>query len=951
MKIKISDVRRRREVNRMTCMQANVRSMMNENKREEIGLLLAERHFDVMGITESWTHEGIGDAEIAFPGYRLFRKDRSRKHKCRGGGVLLYVKEDFTVEELTSELDEGNESLWVRINGRNRTSEPVVIGVCYKNPTASTEEIESLYSSIKKITNKSHCLIMGDFNFGDIDWNMMQSGSIGKDFMDLVHDQYLTQHVNIGTRGQNILDLVITSEPDMVEDLEVVNPIANSDYCAVVWRLVVKTEIDFYSIVAYDYKKGRYEELVDEMNEVEWEKELSGMGTKKIWRVFLRRLLECRQKYIPQRDRKRSTVPRWMNKRIAKGIKRRNKSWRKFNGWPINNARKQYNKSRNKVTSDIRKAKRRYEEKLATKIIENPKLFYSYVRSKSKTKVRVGPLLDDVGSLVDDNKGMSMILNKYFSSVFTKENMNTVPEASEKVRFGKEVGISDIKVTEEKVEKAMRILKANKAGGVDDLDSSFIKQSMEGLVKPLKILYEKSMKEGEVPEEWKEANITAIFKKGSKKEPANYRPVSLTSHVGKILEKIIKDELVAYLEENKLLYDTQHGFRGRRSCLTNLLGFLEAVADEVDHGRPVDSLYLDFRKAFDTVPHERLLLKLRAIGVKGKLLEWIREWLRGRRQRVVTGGECSEWSDVTSGVPQGSFLGPILFLIFINDIDEGIKSRLWKFADDIKMMGGVSSKEDIEQIRRDLRQLYDWSNEWQLGFNLDKCKVMHIGGKNGNAEYEMGGKVLDEVEEKDLGVIITKNNKVAKQCAEAAKTGNKVLGLIYRTFTNKSKYIMKKLYKSLVRPHLDYCVQAWRPHLKKDIEVLEKVQRRATRMVEGCRGLNYEERLTKIGITTLELRRERADLLEMFKIMKGMEGLDKEYFFKDGATVRKEGVKTRGHSMKVYKKRFKLDMGKYSFGNRVIDSWNALPDYIVEQGTVNGFKSKLDQYLGHMKGI
>jgi hypothetical protein len=195
----------------------------------------------------------------------------------------------------------------------------------------------------------------------------------------------------------------------MVEDLEVVNPIANSDHCAVVWRLVVKTDIDFNSIVAYDYKKGRYEELVDEMNEVEWEKEWS--GTKKIWRVFLRRLLECRQKYIPQRDRKRSTVPRWMNKRIAKGIKRRNKSWRKFNGWPSNDARKQYNKSRNKVTSDIRKAKRRYEEKLATKINENPKLFYSYVRSKSKTKVRVGPLLDDVGSLVDDNKGISMILN------------------------------------------------------------------------------------------------------------------------------------------------------------------------------------------------------------------------------------------------------------------------------------------------------------------------------------------------------------------------------------------------------------------------------------------------------------------------------------------------------------------------------------------------------------
>ena len=527
-----------------------------------------------------------------------------------------------------------------------------------------------------------------------------------------------------------------------------------------------------------------------------------------------------------------------------------------------------------------------------------------------------------------------------------------MPVASEKVRCGKDVEICDVKVTEENVKKAIGNLKANKSGGVDDLDSTYIKNSMDGLIRPLTILFKKSIQKGEIPEGWKEANITAIHKKGSKKSAANYRPVSLTSHIGKLLEKIIKEELVSYLEHNKLIYETQHGFRSNKSCLTNLLEFLEAVADEIDQGRPVDILYLDFRKAFDSVPHERLLLKLQAIGVKGKLLEWIREWLRGRRQRVVTGGECSEWSDVTSGVPQGSVLGPILFLIFLNDIDEGIKSRLWKFADDIKMLGGVSSKEDIAQISKDIKRLFDWSNEWQMGFNLDKCKVMHIGGKNENAKYEMGGKVLDEVvEEKDLGVIITKDFKVAKQCAEAAKTGNKVLGMIHRTFTNKSKYIVKKLHKSLVRPHLDYCVQAWRPHLKKDIEVLEKVQRRATRMVEGCKGMNYEGRLKNIGITTLELRRERADLLEMFKIMKGMEGLEKNYFFREGTKVRKEEVATRGHSMKVCKERFRLDAGKYSFGNSVVDSWNALPEYIVEQGTINGFKSKLDQYLGRRKGI
>ena len=152
------------------------------------------------------------------------------------------------------------------------------------------------------------------------------------------------------------------------------------------------------------------------------------------------------------------------------------------------------------------------------------------------------------------------------------------------------------------------------------------------------------------------------------------------------MKKIIKKELVTYLEGNELICETQHGFRKNRSCLTNLLDFFEAVAGEVDRGEPVDVLYFDFRKAFDRVPHQRLLLKMKALGIEVRLLDWIREWLKERRQRVVLGGEFSDWTTVTSGVPQGSVLGPVLFVIFINDIDEGIRSRIWKFADDLKMM-------------------------------------------------------------------------------------------------------------------------------------------------------------------------------------------------------------------------------------------------------------------------
>ena len=194
------------------------------------------------------------------------------------------------------------------------------------------------------------------------------------------------------------------------------------------------------------------------------------------------------------------------------------------------------------------------------------------------------------------------------------------------------------------------------------------------------------MSTAEIPDDWKKANVTAIFKKGSKKQPGNYRPVSLTCQMGKVLEKIIKEDLVHYLESNKLIFETQHGFRIKKSCLTNLLEFTKFVGDKIDEGKPVDVIYLDFQKAFDKVPHIRLINKLKALGIGGNVLNWIREWLKDRVQRVVINGEKSDWAHVSSGVPQGSVLGPILFIIYINDIDESILSLILKFADDTKLV-------------------------------------------------------------------------------------------------------------------------------------------------------------------------------------------------------------------------------------------------------------------------
>ena len=217
-----------------------------------------------------------------------------------------------------------------------------------------------------------------------------------------------------------------------------------------------------------------------------------------------------------------------------------------------------------------------------------------------------------------------------------------------------------------------------------------------------------------MPEQWREANVTAIYKrKGQRCDPGNYRPVSLTSQVGKLFERIIRDYLVKFLEENKLLRDSQHGFRTRRSCLTNLLEFLDLVSDYVNEGIPVDAVYLDFQKAFDKVSHSKLLTKIARYGIDDGVVRWVGNWLSGRRQRVVIEGVASGWEWVLSGVPQGSVLGPVLFIVFIDDIDEGIRSTVLKFADDTKLVARVGSEEDRERLRQDLIELFKWSDAIQ----------------------------------------------------------------------------------------------------------------------------------------------------------------------------------------------------------------------------------------------
>jgi hypothetical protein len=329
---------------------------------------------------------------------------------------------------------------------------------------------------------------------------------------------------------------------------------------------------------------------------------------------------------------------------------------------------------------------------------------------------------------------MCNILNDYFGTVFTAESIvGKLPEVIKNVKDDNGSMLSNVDITKEDINKRLKNLKVNKAPGVDEIVPRILTQNADYLSQPLEYIYRESLETGVVPSEWKQANVTPIYKKGPRELSCNYRPVSLTSHICKVLESIIRDSLVDYLHRNNLIRATQHGFVKKGSCLTNLLEFLQFVSSYIDRG---------FQKTFDKVPHRRLMLKINSLGISGSIFKWIENWLQDREQKVVMLGSSSWWIKVKSGVPQGSVLGPLLFLIYINDIDEVVASKILKFADDTKLYGVVANQQDIERSKNDLKNLCNWSADWLMLFNVDKCKVMHFRYNNSKSTYEMNGKDL-----------------------------------------------------------------------------------------------------------------------------------------------------------------------------------------------------------------
>ena len=627
--------------------------------------------------------------------------------------------------------------------------------------------------------------MMGDLNLPYVNWKTKEINRAGlltsevvcaKSLLNFMDTHFLNQVVTENTRkDKSILDLVITNNVQSIHNVYV-EKTQLSDHDIVWTQLSYRDLMTITSNPNHEPDspldnlnliKADWNEIRKDLAKINWKEDLEDKSVDEINAYINDQIIQSCTNHSPTR-RPNSVHKPYIphNRRSLLKIRRRLNHKINVCKYLLTNVPEgkldRLNKKKADIEIKIRDAIKeeaiQKEKKVIEKIKSNPRAFYTYSKSKSKTFTSIGPLLDNSHKLQSDPRVMSNILQHQYQKVFSNpdsgDTNQPMPDTSHIPQF------DDIKITEQDVISAINEISLYSAPGPDKIPAILIKECKNEIAPALTILWQKSIDQGEIPSELLKQTIIPIYKKDNKSLASNYRPISLTSHLIKVFERVLRDKLIAHLESNNLITQHQHGFRSNRSTVTQLLDHINSILEILERNENADIVYLDMAKAFDTVNHKILLHKLEQMKVSGKILTWIKMFLTKRSQQVVVNKQKSDSAHVTSGVPQGTVLGPALFIIYINNITDFVKSSIIKlFADDSKLIASIKSLSDREKLLADLHALTTWTELNSMRFNEDKFQLLQIGPNEDLKQPYVNNtiNIQKSTTVKDLGIYISED--------------------------------------------------------------------------------------------------------------------------------------------------------------------------------------------------
>ena len=688
----------------------------------------------------------------------------------------------------------------------------------------------------------------------------------------------LRQHVTEPTRGANFLDLVFSKCARVTATVR--DGVFDSDHKEIVCRFVVPMAPRPPTVAratALNYKRADFDGLRRAMDLVPWTL-MENLPMNDALDVFYELFEAAIRDHVPTVVLRRRFPP-WFDTSVRQALREKETAFNRTKRNRTDNSVRNFEEKRKRFKTLACSKYRDYIKGLIGDFQSNPKRFWTFLKCIKGSKGQL-PVLIDGRREVSGDLDRANLLNRTFAAKFARGTSVRFPGAPVY-----DLPILDkLTVSETAIRSALRDLQVHKACGPDNVSARIIKECSEQLVRPLFILFNMSVSQGIFPTRWAEANIVPIFKKGSRKSPDNYRAVSLLPILGKILERSVYDTLFRHVQP--ALTDKQHGFVPHRSCETNLATLLKTAWESISEGDQTDVIYTDYSAAFQSVSHELLLYKLRhSYHISDKALYWLTSFLSNRKQRVVVNGKCSDWTAVLSGTPEGSLLSPLLFALFVNDLPNKISTNCLLFADDVKLYHKIKTPDDASRLQNDLNTLCQWSSDWRLQLNPQKCKSFTMSLRRNQilAAYKINDIALERVSFiKDLGIWLDTKLTFGKHIDFAVSKANRAMGIMIRslqTGTDRGSLNCKPVltaYFGNVRSVLEYGCVIWGGASKTHLERLDRIQHKFLIWLACFKNtsrlshsLEYKDLLRSFNVTSLEHRRLQYDILFVYKIHSG----------------------------------------------------------------------------------